>query len=314
MKTQQSGRILMVFSVMTALVLATSSAFAGMLVDSQWVNSMAGKPDVKIIDVQKKDDAYEIGHIPGALRVASHVDLEDYTRYTPNKYPQQAQFLDLMTRLGISNNDTIVAYDDKQGIFASRFLFVMKLYGHDPNKLKVLDGGIVQWQKANNSMTTEPVTAVSAPPYKTSGPNQDLLVTWNDVLRDTVDGQKSEVVLLDSRPVDEFTGKNIRAIRGGHIPGAINVTGASAANDKESHLYKSAEQIRATFAEAGITSDKTVYVYCHSSDRAAHVYMVLTQMLGYKNVKIYDGSWKEWAALTALPAANESWQVAVPTK
>lgn len=306
MKTQQSSKILMMVSLITALVLATSSAFAGMLVDSQWVNSMAGKPAIKIIDVQNKADAYDKGHIPGALRVTRHIDLEDYTRYTPNKYPQKAQFLDLMTKLGINNNDTIIAYDDHHGIFASRFLFVMKLYGHNPDKLKVLDGGIVQWQKANYSITTEPVTAVATPPYKTSGPNQNLLVTWNEVLRDSVEGQNPEVVLLDTRPIDEFSGKKVRSIRGGSIPGAINVTGASAANDKESHLYKSAEQIRATFVEAGITPDKTVYTYCHSSDRAAHVYMVLTQLLGYKNVKIYDGAWKEWAVLSDLPAENVS--------
>lgn len=309
MNRQRGSRIIMVVSLVTTLVLATSSAFAGMLVDSQWLNSMAGKPGIKIIDVQNKADSYDKGHIPGALQVTRHADLEDYTRYTPNKYPQMEQFLELMARLGINNNDIIVAYDDHHGIFASRFLFVMKLYGHDPARLKVLNGGIVQWRKDNNALSTEPVTAASSKPYSATGPNNKLLATWSEVLRNSVQGKNPEVILLDVRPGNEFAGEKIRAIRGGHIPGAINVTGQSAANDKESHLYKSLEQIRAAFIEAGVTQDKTIYAYCHSSDRSAHAYMVLTQMLGYRNVKIYDGAWKEWAALTALPAENESWQV-----
>jgi thiosulfate/3-mercaptopyruvate sulfurtransferase len=307
MNMQQGGRILMILSLMTVLVIASTSAFADMLADTQWLKANAGKQGIKIVDVQNKADAYDKGHIPGALRVNRHVDLEDYTRYTPNKYPQMAQFLYLMARLGIDNGDTIVAYDDKQGIFASRFLFVMELYGHDTSKLKLLDGGIAQWQKDNNPLSTEPVKPLAATSYKTSGPNQELLVTWNDILRDVVGSQNSEVVLLDTRPAAEFEGENIRAIRGGHIPYAINVTGASAANDKETQLFKSPEQIRASFVEAGVTPDKTVYTYCHSSDRAAHAYMVLTHLLGYENVKIYDGAWMEWAVLTALPAENVSW-------
>lgn len=308
MKSQKSGaRVVMILSLMTALVLATTSAFAGMLVDSEWVGSMAGKPGIKIVDVQSKGNAYGKGHIPGALQVNRHVDLEDPTRYTPNKYPQLAQFMSLMAKLGIDNNDTIVAYDDKQGIFASRFLFVMELYGHDPSKLKLLDGGLVQWQKDNRPISTEPVKPLAATSYKTSGPNQNLLVTWNDVLNDVVHKQNPNVVLLDTRPADEFSGQNIRALRGGHIPGSINLTGASAATDKESHLFKAPELINATYAEAGISSGKTIYTYCHSSDRAAQTYMVLTHLLGYKNVKIYEGAWTEWAILTALPAEDVRW-------
>jgi len=300
----------MVVSTVTVLILATGSAFAGMLVDAEWLSERADEANIKLIDVQNKAHSYDEGHIPGALKVTRHADLEDYTRYPPNKFPQIEQFLELMTRLGINNNDTIVAYDDHHGIFASRFLFMMELYGHDPAKLKVLDGGIVQWRKDNNALSSEPVTAASSEPYSTTGPNNELLVTWNDVLRNSLQGKKTDVVVLDARPTKEFAGERIRAIRGGHIPGAINVTGQTAINDNDSHLCKSMEQIKATFSEAGVTADKTIYAYCHSSDRTSHVYMVLTRMLGYKNVKIYDGAWKEWAALTALPAENQRWQCA----
>lgn len=308
MKRQPVNKIVMIVSMVTILILATSPAFADMLVNTQWLSSRADKSGIKIVDVQNKALSYHEGHIPGALQVDRHADLEDYTRYPPNKYPQKEQFLELMTRLGISNDDTIVAYDDHHGIFASRFLFIMELYGHDPAKLKILDGGIVQWRKDGLALSSEPVIAASTEPYRTTGPNNELLVTWNDVLRQSSKVNDTDVVLLDARPDQEFTGEKIRAIRGGHIPGAINFYGQAEINDNDSHLYKSLEQIRTTFIEAGVTEDKTIFGYCHSSDRAAHIYMVLTRMLGYKNVKIYDGAWKEWAALTALPAENESWQ------
>lgn len=298
-------------SAVTALLLVTASAFAGLLASPEEVKSIAGNPDVKIVDVRYKADAYGKGHIPGALQVNCRVDLEDYTRYTPNKYPQLDQFLDVMARLGIDNDDTIIAYDDMYGIFASRFLFIMELYGHDPEKLKLLNGGIGQWQKENYEVTTEPTVAASTQPYKTSGPNNNLLVTWNDVLHDAVEKQDNSVVLHDTRPEAEFRGENIRAIRGGNIPNSINVPGSSAANDKETQLFKPVDQILETFTVAGITPDKTIYTYCHSSYRAAQTYLVLTRMLGYKDVKIYDGAWMEWAVLTALPSENTSWLAAM---
>ncbi|MFN3479918.1 MAG: sulfurtransferase, partial [Thermodesulfovibrionales bacterium] len=262
---------------------------------------------VVIVDVQSKHDLYSKGHIPGAVKVARHVDLEDATRYPTNKYPQKEQFLNLVSRLGIDNDSIIVAYDDKYGLFASRFLVIMELYGHDTSKLKLLDGGIKAWQAKGYQVTAEATLVSKKAEYKTSGPNENMLISWSSVLKDSVLGQDTTVVLHDARPVDEFSGNKIRAIRGGHIPGAINVTGVSAANNKDEQTYKSPAEIKKAFEDAGITPDKTVYTYCHSGDRAAHAYVVLKHILGYKNVKIYDGSWNEWATLTALPAEEEKW-------
>lgn len=304
---QQRVKILVSFLTAAALIFTTVSAMAGMVVDGQWLKARAGNGNIKIIDVQSKAAAYDEGHISGALRVTPNVDLEDYTRYTPNKYPQKEQFLDLMAKLGIDNDDIVVAYDAHHGIFAGRFLFIMELYGHDTDKLKMLDGGIVQWKKDNNSVTSEMTKSMTSAPYQTSGANSNLLVSYNNVLRDAVQGQVPNVIIHDARPDKEFSGETIRAIRGGHIPGALNLTGQDAANDEESQLFKPVEQIRTAYLDAGITPDKTIYTYCHSSYRAAHAYLVMTHILGYKNVKIYDGAWKEWAILTAFPAHNETW-------
>ncbi len=286
---------------------ATTAMAAGILVSADWLKSHLNDPNIRIVDVQNKPDSYAKGHIPNAVKVTRHVDLEGYTEYPPNKYPRLQQFLDLMKRLGIDNNTTVVAYDDHHSIFASRMFFVMELYGHDVSKLKILDGGIKQWKKKGYPVTTKPFHFKQKKPYMTKGPDLNLIVSWQDVFRDVVQKQRPDVVLLDARPAAEYTGKNIRAIRGGHIPGAINVTGVDAANYKDSQLFKPADEIRKAFTSAGITPDKTVYTYCHSSDRAAHAYVVLKHILGYPDVKIYEGAWKEWAALTALPAEDEVW-------
>lgn len=302
MRFKKHLMILIVVSIFIA-----SPAMAGVLVDADWLKAHMNDPKVVIVDVQSKHDLYSKGHIPGALKVERHVDLEDATRYPTNKYPQKEQFLNLMSRLGIDNDSIIVAYDDKYGLFASRFLVVMELYGHDTSKLKLLDGGIKAWQARGYQITAEPAMGSKRVEYKTSGPNANLLVSWREVFKDGVLDQNPNVVLHDARPADEYSGKNIRAIRGGHIPGSINVTGVSAANNKDEQTFKSLSEIKKAFENAGITPDKKVYTYCHSGDRAAHAYVVLKHILGYKDVKIYDGSWNEWATLTALPAEGEKW-------
>lgn len=292
--------------IVVSLFLA-SPAIAGMLVDADWLKTHMNDPKVVIVDVQSNHDLYGKGHIPGAVKVARHIDLEDATRYPTNKYPQKEQFVNLMSRLGIDNDSIIVAYDDKYGLFASRFLVIMELYSHDVNKLKLLDGGIKAWQAKGYQITAEATMRDKKAEYKTSGPNMNMIASWGEVYRDGVLKQNPDVVLHDARPVDEFSGNKIRAIRGGHIPGAINVTGVSAANNKDEQTYKSPSEIKKAFENVGITPDKKVYTYCHSADRAAHAYIVLKHILGYKDVKIYDGSWNEWATLTALPAEEEKW-------
>ncbi|MFN3740732.1 MAG: sulfurtransferase [Thermodesulfovibrionales bacterium] len=302
MRLKQHLMILIVVSIFLA-----SPAVAGVLVDADWLKAHISDPNLVIVDVQSKHDLYSKGHIPGAVKVARHIDLEDATRYPTNKYPQKEQFLNLMSRLGIDNDSIIVAYDDKYGLFASRFLVIMELYGHDTSKLKLLDGGIQAWQARGYEITSEPTIVTRKTVYKTSGQKADILITWSDILKNSVLGQDPSVVLLDARPADEFSGNKIRAIRGGHIPGAINVTGVSAANNKDTQTFKSPSEIKKAFEDAGIRPDKIIYTYCHSGDRAAHAYVVLKHILGYKNVKIYDGSWNEWATLTALPAEEEKW-------
>ena len=282
-----------------------TSAFAISLVDSDWLSKNMNSSKVRIVDVQNKPGTYGKGHIPGAVEVHRHIDLADVTQEPPNLYPTAQQFAELLSHLGIDNDTTVVAYDDKFGLFASRFLVLMEIYGHDISKLKLLDGGMVTWKQEGRPIETSAVKAAPAT-YKITNQNDDILITWSDIYKDVVGGMRPEVVLLDVRPADEYQAKKIRGIRGGHIPTAINITG-SKANDAETHKFKSLDEIRGMYESQGLSKDSVIYEYCHSGDRAAHAYIQLHHMLGYPNVKLYEGGWSAWNTKLFLPAEDVVW-------
>jgi thiosulfate/3-mercaptopyruvate sulfurtransferase len=188
----------------------------------------------------------------------------------------------------------------------------MELYGHDIGKLKLLNGGSKYWVSQGLPMSTDPVS-VKATNYKaTKNYFDDRTVTWDQIYRDVVRGGKSGVVLLDTRPAGEYGAQNIRAIRGGFIPKAVNVTGGNAVGSDM--RFKPLDEIKKMFTDAGVTQDKLIYEYCHSGDRAAHAYIILRHLLGYANVKAYAGGWQEWAGITSLPADGQVWLWDAPKK
>jgi thiosulfate/3-mercaptopyruvate sulfurtransferase len=288
-------------------------AFAGMgiaaaqqpieLVEAEWLKANLDNQNVRIVDVSGRPDTFNRGHIPGAVQVKRHIDLGDLSKSPPSLYPSQEQFEQLMARLGISPDTTVVAYDDAFSLYAARLLFIMELYGHDTGKLKLLNGGSVHWKALNYPMSTEAV-APPAATYKVADTRMDRRLMRDDVLR-AVLGDKPGVMIHDARPAAEYKAENIRSIRGGHIPGAINVTGADAV--AENHMFKPIDEIRAMYEEAGFTGDKEIYTYCHSGDRSAHAYITMKHFLGYENVRSYDGSWIEWSTDLTLPAAGQVW-------
>ncbi len=294
----------LVISVVVMLLLA-STGWAISLVEAEWLKANLDDKNIRIVDVSNKADAYGKGHIPGAVQVKRYLDLGNTNTVPPTLYPTKEQFEHLMSRLGIEKDTTVVAYDDTYSLFASRLLVIMELYGHDTNKLKLLNGGSVRWKAMNYPMNADSVS-VKASQYKVDKMRSELLVTWSDIYRDVVNGAKKDVLLVDVRPAAEYTAKNIRSIRGGYIPKAVNVTGADA-NKKEDQTFKTKDEIRKMFEEKGVTGDKPIYSYCHSGDRAAHGYVVMKHILGFKNVKFYDGGWAEWASIVSLPADGQVW-------
>jgi len=292
---------------MLVVFLWSNASWAISLVEAEWLKANLDGKNISIVDVSNKADTYGKGHIPGAVQVKRYLDLGNTNAVPPTLYPTKEHFEQLMSRLGIDKDSTVVAYDDTYSLFASRLLVIMELYGHDTNKLKLLNGGSVRWKTLGYPLSSDSVL-VKATKYsvKDSEIRRDLLVSWSDIYRDVVNGAKKDVLLLDVRPAAEYTAKNIRSIRGGYIPKAVNVTGSDA-NKKEEHTYKPADEIKKMFEEKGVTPDKLIYEYCHSGDRAAHAYVTLKHILGYKNVKFYDGGWTEWSTILSLPADGQVW-------
>jgi thiosulfate/3-mercaptopyruvate sulfurtransferase len=281
------------------------------LVEAEWLKDNLKSKSIRVIDVSNKADTYAKGHIPGAVQVKRNLDLSDTTKVPPHRYPTKEQFEKLMARLGINPEMTVVAYDDSNSLFASRFLVIMEMYGHDTSKLKLLNGGSVRWQalKYPVNTTSELPPATS---YTVTRMYLDRFVSWDEINRDVVLGGKPEVMLLDSRPAAEYKAENIRSIRGGHIPKAINVTGADAVGPDQK--FKPLGEIRKMYESAGFTPDKVIYEYCHSGDRSAHAYLILKHLLGYQNVRFNDGGWLEWSTILSLPAEGQVWQWEAPKK
>lgn len=275
------------------------------LVESEWLKANLEDKSIRIVDVSNKADTYEKGHIPGAVKVNRYLDLSNTSIAPTNHYPTKEQFEKLMAWLGIDKDTTVVAYDDTFSLFASRFLVIMELYGHDQNKLKLLNGGSVRWKAIGLPFSKEPAVMRNTK-YKADVVRLDIFVPWHDIYRDVVLGDKPGILLLDSRPAAEYEGKNIRAIRGGHIPKAVNVTGTDS-NNKEDQTFKPLAEIRKLYEAKGIAPDKTIYEYCHSGDRSAHAYVILKHLLGYKNVRFNDGGWAEWASILTLPVEGQVW-------
>lgn len=288
------------------ILFAASQGWAISLVDSAWLEKNMKAGNVRIVDVQDKPSAYKKEHIPGAVSVHRYVDLADINQDPPFLYPTAEQFEKVLSRLGIDKDTIVVAYDDKFSLFASRFLVIMEYIGHDVNKLKLLNGGLVNWKLEGKPVESTPVK-VAPTAYKIASVNQEMLLTWSDIYRDVVQGARPEVFLLDVRPGKEFNAENIRGIRGGHVPKSVNVTGSNA-NDQNTHLFKPAAEMQKMYADKGVTADKAIYEYCHSGDRAAHAYVQLKHLLKYPNVRLYPGGWSQWGSIVSLPAEGQIWQ------
>lgn len=298
------------FLAFAMMLIWAASASAIEVVEADWLKARLDDKKIRIVEVPEKAEPIAgehkkgVMHIPNTVVVNRYLDLGNIYVVPPTLYPSKEQFEKLMARLGIDNDTTVVAYDDKFGLFASRLLVIMEHYGHDTNKLKLLNGGLIKWKKIGYPLVDG--HADVKPTRYTVVKMTPVLITWSDIYRDVVAGARPDVMLLDVRPPDEYSAKKIRSIRGGHIPKAINITSTDA-NKKDDHTLKSVEELKTIFSAKGATPDKTLYTYCHSGDRTAHAYVILKYVLGYKDVKVYDGSWSEWATILSLPAEDQIW-------
>jgi thiosulfate/3-mercaptopyruvate sulfurtransferase len=270
------------------------------LVTTDWVAEHSQDPNIRIVESDEDVLLYDTGHVPGAVKVDWHADLNDALQ---RDYVNPEQFAKLASRLGITPDTTVVFYGDKNNWWATYALWVFRLFGHD--NVKVMDGGRKKWEDEGRPMVTD-VPQYPATNYPT--PKRDdskIRAFQQDVLKHIQDKKK----LVDVRSPDEFSGAKLHmpdypqegAMRGGHIPGAKSVPWARAVNP-ETGEFKTAEELRAIYeGEAGLNKNDDVVAYCRIGERSSHTWFVLTYLLGYDKVRNYDGSWTEWGNTVRVP-------------
>jgi thiosulfate/3-mercaptopyruvate sulfurtransferase len=246
-----------------------------------------------------------LGHIPGSIVLRWKEDINDpITR----NILSTSDYVDLLQRIGVNNDTTLVLYGDFNNRFAAFAFWVFKYYGF--KDVRLLNGGRKKWLEEDRSLTKE-VPLYPKEEYKVEPesikPDKKFRVFLNDVRNALVSRRGFQIGLVDVRSPKEFTGEILappeypteHAQRGGHIPGASNIPWAQAVNDDGT--FKSVEDLRSLYEAKGITPDKEVITYCRIGERSSHIWFVLKYLLGYPDVKNYDGSWIEWGNLIGNP-------------
>jgi len=256
---------------------------------------------VRLIEVDVDTAAYDTGHIPGAVGWNWKADLE--TQLMRNVADKDG-IEQLLSQAGVDKDTTVVLYGDNNNWFAAYALWVLQYYGVE--NVKLMNGGRKKWVDEGRSLITE---APSHPPtqYKARSPDKEIRAMRDYVLDKLDKVEKGKVALVDVRSPREYSGELLApdnlpqegSQRGGHIPGAKNIVWSQAMN--EDGTFKSADELMELYGSQDVTPDKEVIAYCRIGERSAHTWFVLTHLLGYKDVKNYDGSWTEWGSLVGAP-------------
>jgi thiosulfate/3-mercaptopyruvate sulfurtransferase len=271
---------------------------ADVLVSADWAEQNLNTPGVVFVEVDEDTSAYDAGHIPGAVKLDWKADLQDPVR---RDFVSKEQFEKLLSARGISNDDTVVIYGGNNNWFAAYAYWYFKLYGHD--QVKLLDGGRKKWELDGREQSAD---AVSRPATDYHAKAQDSSIR---AFRDEVIASIGNKNLVDVRSPDEFSGKLAAPAHlpqeqphiPGHIPGAVNVPWSKAAN--EDGTFKSDEELREIYS--GVDDSKDTIAYCRIGERSSHTWFALSQLLGLKNVKNYDGSWTEYGSLVGVPVERD---------
>ncbi len=259
-----------------------------LLAETGWLANHVTDKDLRIVDLRAAD-AYKAGHIPGAVWLdGKRLDNPD-TGYIPDA----PQFAALMGELGIGDNTLVVAYDDQGGLWATRLWWALDYYGH--TAAKVLNGGWNKWVKEGRQVSTETPTIQRA--TFTPKVNESVLCAADYVKANI---RRPDVVIIDARSQAEYNGTDVRAKRGGHIPGAVNIDWQRNVTADDVKVFRPADELIKMYEAAGVTKDKKIITYCQTGVRAAHTLFTL-KLLGYETVRNYDGSWAEWGNSQDLP-------------
>jgi thiosulfate/3-mercaptopyruvate sulfurtransferase len=280
------------------------------LVSTQWVADHLGQPGLVVVESDEDVLLYETGHVPGAVKVDWHTELNDpVTR----DYVDGEGFARLMRAKGIARDDTVVIYGDKSNWWAAYALWVFTLFGHPD--VRLMDGGRAKWEAEGRETTTD-VPGREETDYP-------VVERDDSVIRAFLDDTRAHLgrPMVDVRSPEEYTGERTHmpnypeegALRGGHIPGAQSVPWARAA--AEDGTFKPRAELEAIYQqEKGLRPDDDVIAYCRIGERSSHTWFVLTHLLGFENVRNYDGSWTEWGNAVRVPIVKGAEPGEVPSR
>lgn len=277
---------------------ASGYAHPEVLVETSWVADHLNDSDVRLIEADEDVLLYEVGHIPNAVKLDWHVDVQD--KLTRDFIDQQA-FDQLMSHWGVTNDMTIVLYGDKNNWYACYSFWLFAMYGH--KKLKIMNGGRTKWEAEKREYTKD-VPHFQETTYHAQPVDESIRAFRDDVL---VGLKNPSRRLVDVRSPQEFSGELLHMVnypqegaqRGGHIPGAKSIPWSVAANPDGT--FKTAEELRQIYGSKDVTPDKEVISYCRIGERSAYTWFVLTELLGFPRVRNYDGSWTEWGNVVRAP-------------
>jgi thiosulfate/3-mercaptopyruvate sulfurtransferase len=268
------------------------------LVGTEWLAEHLNDPNVRVVESDEDILLYEIGHIPGAVKLDWHTQMQDQVT---RDFVDKTGFEKLASERGIANDTTVIFYGDKNNWYATYGFWLFKYYGHDD--VRVLDGGRIKWEAEGREYTREEPT-YEPTKYVAKEPNNAIRAFRDEVLQ-IVKSRSADLVDVRSNP--EYTGELLHAVgypqegaqRAGHIAGARNIPWGQAA--RPDGTFKPVDELQALYAAEGITGDRDVVAYCRIGERSSHTWFALTYLLGFDNVRNYDGSWTEWGSLVGVP-------------
>jgi thiosulfate/3-mercaptopyruvate sulfurtransferase len=270
------------------------------LVDGDWIEAHRNDPSIRIVESNEDVLLYDTGHIAGAVHIDWRRDLQDPL---VRDYVSPEKFAELCSKNGITPETTVVFYGDKSNWWSSYALWAFRLYGH--TNVKLLNGGRAKWVAENRPVTREvPSYAKTSYPVPAQRHDAEIRAFYEETLAHS----QAHKPMVDVRSPSEFSGETTHmpeypqegVLRGGHIPGAKSMPWKTATNDDAT--FKSAEELKKIYeGQLGLKKDDEIIAYCRIGERSSHTWFVLTYLLGFKNVRNYDGSWTEWGNRVRSP-------------
>ena len=276
--------------------MAAGYANPQVLVETAWLADHLEDENLRVVEVSEDESLYPQGHIPGAIALSWTRELRDPVR---RDFVDREGFERLMSRVGIANDSIVILYGDNNNWFATYAFWLFKYFGHED--VRLLNGGRKKWEAEGRPLTT---AVPSYPPtsYRAAGPDPSVRAYRDDIL-----AKLGNLALVDVRSYEEYIGERVSmphlpnegALVGGHIPGAAHIPWGL--NVREDGTFKSPEELAEIYRQRGITPDREVVTYCRIGERASIAWFTLKYLLGYPNVRNYDGSWTEWGNAVGVP-------------